>query len=77
MGHTWILVSGKRYAGKDTVADMIAADIPFSVRDSFARVAKTRFARKYGLDETRLLTDIAYKEQHRVALIEYACAELV
>lgn len=75
---TWILVSGKRYAGKDTAADLIAAALRaqghVATRTSFAQAVKADVAREYGLDFIRLMTDQAYKEENRRLLIEHGAA---
>ncbi len=68
----WFLVSGKRYAGKDTVADMIATIMSQkSERLSFAAAVKQECAKEHGLDYKRLMTDTPYKEQHRQLLIDH------
>lgn len=74
----WILVSGKRYAGKDTVANLLAERLRDAgrcvVRTSFALGVKTDTAITYGLDLDRLLNDAAYKEEHRALLIAHGKA---
>lgn len=74
----WVLVSGKRYAGKDTVADLLAEHMRDAgrciVRTSFALGVKVDAAIAYGLDAERLINDSAYKEQHRKILIDHGAA---
>jgi phosphomevalonate kinase len=73
MDRIWVLVSGKRYAGKDTVADALARVLGSDVtRASFAHAVKSDVAQQYGLSLERLLTDAAYKEHHRALLISHA-----
>lgn len=67
----WIMVSGKRYAGKDYVANAIAAAVPGAVRRSFAEQLKRDCAAQFGLDYERLMHDAPYKEQHRALLIRH------
>lgn len=70
-----ILVSGKRYAGKDVTADIIAAELSKTnkiIRGSFAEQLKQAYAEQHGLDYHRLMTDAAYKEEHRPGLIAMA-----
>lgn len=76
----FILISGKRYAGKDTVAERFRCQLAAQGRDvvltSFAEAVKREAARLYDLDVDKLLappTDAearAYKEEHRHLLIK-------
>lgn len=68
-----ILVAGRRYSGKDTAADIIAAMLG-ARRTAFAAELKREYSIRNGADVTRLNTDAAYKEQHRQALIDMATA---
>ncbi len=71
MQRVWILISGKSYAGKDTVADEFVKHVP-GKRASFAVLAKEEFCAQTHLDITRMLCDRDYKERHRKQLIAYA-----
>jgi len=66
-----VLVSGKRYAGKDHVANAIARAVPGAERRSFAAQLKRDCAELFALDYARLMDDAAYKEQHRALLIRH------
>lgn len=72
----YMLVSGKRYAGKDTVADALARMLKGGCRSvarvSFASAVKADVAARHGLDLGRLMCDAAYKEQYRELLISHA-----
>lgn len=66
-------LSGKRYAGKDHVASLIArrwAKENVYVT-SFGDALKRAAAEHYALDAERLCTSRAYKEQHRDKLIAF------
>lgn len=75
----FILISGKRYAGKDTVAEIFRRQLAAQGRDvaltSFAEAVKREAARLYDLDVDKLLAPHddaearAYKEEHRHQLI--------
>lgn len=68
----WILVSGKRYAGKDTVADILKSIIGrHAERLSFAAAVKRECANGHKLDFEKLMTNTPYKEQHRQLLIDH------
>jgi len=78
---TWILIAGRRFAGKDTAADTLAQLMRRQctddgnivvVRTSFAEIAKREFCSANNLDYTRIMSDRDYKERHRAALIDYA-----
>ena len=70
MPPTFILVSGGRYAGKDTVAAEIAGRTGWT-HTSFAYAVKAECAVLYALSFDRLLTDTPYKETHRMQLIKH------
>lgn len=76
----FILVSGRRYAGKDTLADCLARAFREHhphltvLRTAFAAALKRDYATCFtadGVSLERLLTDAAYKELHRGALIRW------
>lgn len=68
-----IVISGKRYSGKDTVAKIIREyyitehNIEYTIV-SFGDSCKRETAERYGLSYERLCEDIEYKEQHRYLL---------
>jgi len=64
------LVSGRRYTGKDTAADLIAPMVG-GTRTSFAEALKREVAQKNSLDFQRLMTDTDYKEDNRRLLIDH------
>lgn len=77
---TVILVSGKRYAGKDYTADLLAVHLERTtgqriVRGSFAEQLKRAYAEIHSLSYERLMTDASYKELHRPGLIKLATDE--
>ena len=72
MPRRYVLVAGRRFAGKDTVANAIAAACG-GVRRSFAEQVKRDCAALYDLDFARLMHDNAYKDEHRLRLIAHGC----
>ena len=70
-----LLLSGKRAAGKDHVANKLQSVFSsrgFSVcRTALGNINKEEYAKKAGIDVKRLLTDRTFKEQHRVAMIAH------
>lgn len=70
MPPTFILVSGGRYAGKDTVAAELAQRTGWT-HTSFAYAVKAECAVLRALDFSRLLNDAPYKEAHRMELIRH------
>lgn len=69
-----ILISGKQYAGKDTLAAVFPLLLgERSIQVSFAKEVKRECAAKFGLDYNRLMTDQAYKSEHRQKLIDHGC----
>ena len=76
-----IILSGKRHTGKDyvgLVAERILAEI-LQTNVKFVHVTtevKREFAEHAGLDFGLMLTDRSYKEQHRVAMTEYAISQM-
>lgn len=71
----FVLFSGKRFAGKDFQADLLYSQFqghPQVVRASFAYGVKLAAAEEHGLDLQRLLSDRAYKEEHRAQLMKIA-----
>lgn len=80
-----IIISGKRYSGKDTVADIIMTylnDWNFLLefnslfRIAIADTCKRNCGRDKGLDAERLINDREYKEIHRNTLTEYLYSEV-
>lgn len=75
---TWVLISGRRCAGKDTVAEILLGRLgPMGgTRVAFADLVKREAADKHGLDLERLLDNSResreYKEEHRTKLIALA-----
>mgnify|MGYP000321109199 CR=1 FL=1 len=71
----FILLNGRRYSGKDTVANLIEKwcksrglkTIFFALADE----CKLDFARENGLDGGRMIHDREYKEQYRLELTDY------
>lgn len=63
-----IVISGKRGVGKDRFARELLQVLPNAVIQSLANTFKRIFAREQGLDADRLISDRAYKEQHRAAM---------
>lgn len=68
---TWYLISGKRYAGKDSVANILSEMLEDSWSASFASTLKRECADLHGLDYDRLMVDRSYKEEHRLTLIAH------
>lgn len=70
-----ILISGKRYSGKDVLAASIdneLCQLGFRVViRSTALSLKTRFCKEYGLDLASFLNDRAYKESYRDRLTKF------
>lgn len=73
-----ILLSGKRYTGKDTVANIIKEVCPDKKIEciAMANQCKILFARKEKLDADRLINDRAYKEQYRDKLTAFCLSTL-
>lgn len=71
-----ILISGKRYSGKDTLAGFLNEALHNVNRKSVVRstalLLKTRFCQQYALDLNRLLNDRVYKEQYRNQLTKFS-----
>jgi phosphomevalonate kinase len=72
---TFILISGKRYAGKDAFAGLLKEELEKLGKSaeiqSTARMIKEEFCRLHGFDIERFETDRAYKERHRDLLTEF------
>lgn len=70
-----ILVSGKRASGKDYISNLIYQSLTeknLSVyRTSLGSINKRLYAASIGIDATRLERDRAFKESHRLAMIEH------
>jgi Phosphomevalonate kinase. len=70
-----LLLSGKRAAGKDHIANKIQKAFSFRgftvCRAALGNINKEEYAKKVGIDVKRLLTDRTFKEQHRVAMINH------
>jgi len=71
-----VLVSGKRAAGKDLVADLIQHALETTKGLKVARVAlgtinKRCYAEEMGVDLARLQSNRAFKETHRIKMIHY------
>lgn len=70
-----VLLSGKRASGKDYVANLL--DKAFSergfkvCRTALGNINKQVYANLVGIDVERLLNDRAFKEEHRVAIVEH------
>lgn len=70
-----ILVSGKRYAGKDYVCDQALAYLKESyncIKISHSDINKQLYCEKFGADLKRMLRNREYKESHRNNLIKFA-----
>ena len=67
-----ILISGKRYAGKDYWADKIQKLVNDSTILHFSDMAKLELSDETGLDYDRLINDRDYKEKHRAQIINLA-----
>lgn len=67
-----ILISGKRYSGKDYQADILLSKFKDAKKFAFADELKRYCAQKYQLDFNCLKYDNTYKETHRLCLIETA-----
>lgn len=69
------LLSGKRYAGKDTVANFMKRSFESRGRRcellSIADSCKIDFAKLNGLDADKMINDREYKELHRNDLTDY------
>jgi len=70
-----ICLSGKRKSGKDYVADRMLTDLgAMNVSAEIRRISeplKREYARIHQLDFDELLTTSAYKEVHRVQMVEW------
>lgn len=70
-----LLLSGKRYSGKDTVAAEIQKVCDVNAVDCatvhFADEFKRIFCEKYHLDHQRMLIDREYKEDHREQMTQF------
>lgn len=70
-----ILLSGKRAAGKDFVADKITRaleKLEWRVHcTSLGILNKQKYAEKHGLDAVRLENDRQHKEEHRIELVRH------
>ena len=70
-----VLLSGKRASGKDYVANLL--DKAFSergfkvCRTALGNINKQIYANLVGIEVEQLLNDRAFKEEHRVAMIEH------
>jgi|FLYN01.1.fsa_nt_gi phosphomevalonate kinase len=76
----YILISGKRCVGKDTVASMLHREIPDSFVMGFADILKYQYAKRIAPDQVeecyeRLLNDYEFKQKHRMGLIELSQEE--
>lgn len=71
----FVLISGKRAAGKDHVAtllvDALEAQGQRVSRVALGSINKRAFADKMGIDLERLRNDRVFKETHRLAMIDY------
>lgn len=70
-----ILFSGKRAVGKDHIANLLNDTLSKQglkvCRTALGNVNKQAYAQKVGIDVNRLMTDRAFKEEHRVAMINH------
>ncbi len=76
----YILISGKRCVGKDTLASILHREIPDSFVMGFADILKYQYAKRIAPDQVevcyeRLLNDYEFKQKHRKNLIELANEE--
>lgn len=71
----YILINGKRYAGKDTVADILTKELG-GVKDGLSYICKEMFCKENNLDFDRMLNDQAYKESYRSQLVKYANTQI-
>lgn len=67
---TFVMLCGKRYAGKDLSAALMHAMTGWD-RDSFAYAVKVDCAKKHSLDLNLLLHNQLYKDAHRQLLIDH------
>lgn len=67
-----IVLSGKRYAGKDALAAIIQQQYPKWIITPIAQACKAEYAENSGADLDRLMNDQAYKEIHRKGIIQVA-----
>lgn len=67
-----VVLSGKRYAGKDALAAIIQQQHPNWVITPIAQACKAEYAETSGADFDRLMNDQAYKELHRKGIIQVA-----
>ena len=71
-----VLVSGKRGAGKDYISDLLQSilikqqDIKVH-RTALGNMNKRLYAESVGIDLKRLMSDRAFKESHRIAMIAH------
>lgn len=71
MTKTVILLSGKRYAGKDYTADRLKKELGDKVHtQSIAYFPKLQYAKNNNLNIDKLLCDRTYKEKHRAGIIQ-------
>lgn len=69
----FVLISGKRFSGKDTVAKILRNIIKNNcLIISFAEVVKFEVAKNLNLNYDRLIVDREYKEKYRHELVKYA-----
>lgn len=66
-----ILLSGKRFSGKDKVKDLLQKFFKNSASLSLADECKQMYAKENDLDGERLINDREYKEIHRNGLTEF------
>ncbi|XP_066910277.1 uncharacterized protein [Clytia hemisphaerica] len=70
-----VLISGKRASGKDYIANKINVALQQANlnvhRAALGNINKELYAESVGIDVNRLLTDRAFKERHRIAMIQH------
>jgi len=74
-GINLLLMSGKRACGKDFVASILVEELEaagVSVhRVALGSVNKRAYAERMGIDAQRLMNDRAFKEEHRIAMVQH------
>jgi len=70
-----VLISGKRKCGKDYIATQMCAQLNENVTASIVHLSapiKLAYASEHNLDYNLLMSDGAYKERHRLAMVEWS-----
>lgn len=66
-----ILLSGKRYSGKDFIGDILVKNHNFK-KKSLATAVKTNYCKNTNLDYNTFMNSRKIKEEHRQNLIDYS-----